>query len=301
MGEEPMQVLRTPDDRFADLPDYPFQPRYDTVGDGLRLHYLDEGPADAPAVLMMHGQPSWSYLYRRMIGPVVAAGYRVLAPDLIGFGRSDKPGARAAYSYENHVAWMLEWLDRRALSNVVLFCQDWGGLIGLRLVAARPDLFAGVVAGNTGLPEGHGMSDAFAAWLHFSQTAPELPIGGVLQGGSGRTLTDAEVAAYDAPFPDETYKAGARAFPRLVPLTPEHASVAENKAAWTVLETFDKPFVTCFSDADPITKGGERVFQSRIPGAQGQPHRTIAGGGHFLQEDAPDELAAMIVELRGRV
>ena len=296
-----MQVLRTPDDRFADLPDYPFQPRYDTVGDGLRLHYLDEGPADAPAVLMMHGQPSWSYLYRRMIGPVVAAGYRVLAPDLIGFGRSDKPGARAAYSYENHVAWMLEWLDRRALSNVVLFCQDWGGLIGLRLVAARPDLFAGVVAGNTGLPEGHGMSDAFAAWLHFSQTAPELPIGGVLQGGSGRTLTDAEVAAYDAPFPDETYKAGARAFPRLVPLTPEHASVAENKAAWTVLETFDKPFVTCFSDADPITKGGERVFQSRIPGAQGQPHRTIAGGGHFLQEDAPDELAAMIVELRGRV
>jgi haloalkane dehalogenase len=296
-----MKVLRTPDERFADLPDYPFQPRYDTVGEGLRLHYLDEGPADAPAVLMMHGQPSWSYLYRHMLPPVVAAGYRVLAPDLIGFGRSDKPADQAAFTYETHVDWMLEWLDRRALSNLVLFCQDWGGLIGLRLVAARPETFAGVVAGNTGLPEGHGMSDAFAGWLHFSQTAPELPIGGVLQMGSGRQLTDAEVAAYDAPFPDETYKAAARAFPRLVPLTQEHASVAENKTAWATLGHFGKPFVTCFSNADPITSGGERVFQSRIPGCNGQPHRTIAGGGHFLQEDAPDELAAIILELRRRV
>jgi haloalkane dehalogenase len=296
-----MQVLRTPDDRFADLPDYPFEPRYDEVGGTLRLHYLDEGPADAPPVLMMHGQPSWSYLYRRMIPPVVAAGYRVLAPDLIGFGRSDKPGLQSAYSYESHVAWMLEWLDRRTLKDAVLFCQDWGGLIGLRLVAARPDLFAGVVAGNTGLPEGHGMSDAFQRWLDFSQSAPELPIGGVLQMGSGRELSDAEVAAYDAPFPDETYKAAARAFPRLVPLTPEHASVAENKAAWEMLGRFDKPFVTCFSDADPITAGGERVFQTRIPGCAGQPHRTITGGGHFLQEDAPDELAAIVVELRARV
>ncbi|PAX07760.1 haloalkane dehalogenase [Sphingomonas lenta] len=296
-----MSVLRTPDERFASLPDYPFQPNYDTVGEGLRVHYLDEGPLGAPAVLMMHGQPSWSYLYRRMIPPVVSAGYRVLAPDLVGFGRSDKPADQSAYTYENHVAWMLEWLDRRELSNVVLFCQDWGGLIGLRLVAARPDLFAGVVAGNTGLPEGRGMSPAFQSWLDFSQNVPELPVGGVLQMGSGRTLTDAEVAAYDAPFPDETYKAGARAFPRLVPLTPEHASVAENKAAWAVLERFDKPFVTCFSDADPITAGGERVFQGRVPGAQGQPHRTIKGGGHFLQEDAPEELAAIVVELRGRV
>lgn len=296
-----MHVLRTPDERFATLPDYPFQPNYDTVGEALRVHYLDEGPLGAPAVLMMHGQPSWSYLYRRMIPPVVSAGYRVLAPDLVGFGRSDKPAEQSAYTYENHVAWMLEWLDRRDLSNVVLFCQDWGGLIGLRLVAARPDLFAGVVAGNTGLPEGRGMSPAFQQWLDFSQNVPELPVGGVLQMGSGRTLTDAEVAAYDAPFPDETYKAGARAFPRLVPLTPEHASVAENKAAWAVLERFDKPFVTCFSDADPITSGGERVFQDRVPGARGQPHRTIAGGGHFLQEDAPEELAAIVVDLRGRV
>lgn len=296
-----MHVLRTPDDRFTGLPDYPFQPRYDTVGDGLRVHYLDEGPRDGKPVLMIHGQPSWSYLYRRMIPTVVAAGHRVLAPDLIGFGRSDKPAERDYYTYERHVAWMLEWLDARALSGVVLFCQDWGGLIGLRLVAARPDLFAGVVAGNTGLPEGRGMSPAFQQWLDFSQSVPELPIGGVLQMGSGRTLTDAEVAAYDAPFPDESYKAGARAFPLLVPLTPEHASVAENKAAWSVLEQWNKPFVNCFSDADPITAGGERVFQERVPGAKDQPHRTIRGGGHFLQEDAPDELTAMVVELRGRV
>jgi haloalkane dehalogenase len=296
-----MTVLRTPDDRFADLPEYPFQPQYYEVGESLRLHYLDEGSPDAPVVLMMHGQPSWSYLYRRMIPPVVAAGCRVLAPDLIGFGRSDKPAEQDAYTYENHVAWMLEWLDTRALSNVLLFCQDWGGLIGLRLVAARPDLFAGVIAGNTGLPEGHGMSDAVASWIQFSQAVPELPIGGILQGASGRALTDAEVAAYDAPFPDETFKAGARRFPLLIPLTPDHASVAENKAAWRVLEGWTKPFVTCFSDADPITAGGERVFQARVPGCAGQPHRTIAGGGHFLQEDAPDELAAMIVELRGRV
>lgn len=297
-----MRVLRTPDERFAGLPDYPFQPRYDSIADGsLRVHYLDEGPPDAPAVLMMHGQPSWSYLYRRMIPPVAGAGFRVLAPDLPGFGRSDKPADQDAYTYENHVAWMLEWLDRRALGDVVLFCQDWGGLIGLRLVAARPELFAGVVAGNTGLPEGRGMSPTFATWLQFSQTVPELPVGGVLQGGTARTLSDAEVAAYDAPFPDESYKAGARAFPRLVPLTPEHASVAENKAAWEVLERFDRPFVTCFSDGDPITAGGERVFRERVPGARGQPHRTIRGGGHFLQEDAPEELAQAVLELRRRV
>ena len=290
-----MPVLRTPDERFAALPDYPFAPRYDTLGNDLRVHFLDEGPRDGPVVLMMHGQPSWSYLYRGMIPPIVAAGCRVLAPDLIGFGRSDKPAEQDAYSYENHVAWMLEWLDRRSLANAVLFCQDWGGLIGLRLVAARADLFAGVVAGNTGLPEGRGMSPAFKAWLDFSQTVPELPIGAILQGASARALSDAEVAAYDAPFPDERFKAGARAFPRLVPLTPDHASVPGNKAAWQVLKRFNKPFVTCFSDADPIAAGGERVFHDRVPGTQGQPHRTIRGGGHFLQEDAPDELAAIVL------
>lgn len=296
-----MDVLRTPDERFADLPGYSFQPHYDTVGAGLRLHYVDEGPPGGEPVLMMHGQPSWSYLYRRMIPPVEAAGYRVLAPDLIGFGRSDKPTEQAAYTYEGHVAWMLEWLERWIRRPAVLFCQNWGGLIGLRLVAARPELFAGVVAGNTGLPEGRGMSPAFQRWLEFSQSEPMLPVAGVLQMGSGRTLSGAEIAAYDAPFPDESYKAGARAFPRLVPLSPEHASVAENKAAWAELERWTKPFVTCFSDADPITAGGERVFQERVPGAKGQPHRTITGGGHFLQEDKPGELAEVVLELRARV
>lgn len=296
-----MRILRTPDERFLDLPGFPFPPHYAELSDGLRLHYVDEGPRQGKPVVMMHGQPSWSYLYRHMIGPVVAAGHRVLAPDLIGFGRSDKPAEQTDYSYERHVAWMLELFDTTGLEDVVLFCQDWGGLIGLRLVAARPDRFAAVIAGNTGLPEGRGMSPAFQAWLDFSQSVPELPIGSILNGGSGRTLSAAEIAAYDAPFPDETYKAGARVFPRLVPLTPQHASVEENRAAWAVLEQWTKPFVTAFSDADPVTAGGERVFHARVPGCRDQPHRTIAGGGHFLQEDAPDELAQMILHLRLRV
>lgn len=296
-----MRLLRTPDSRFAGLPDYSFKPHFAELSSGLRMHYLDEGPRDTKTVLMMHGQPSWSYLYRHMIGPVVAAGYRVLAPDLIGFGRSDKPAEQTDYSYERHVEWMLEWFDLKGIDDVVLFCQDWGGLIGLRLVAARPHRFAGVIAGNTGLPEGRGMSPAFQAWLDFSQTVAELPIGAILNGGSGRTLTPAEIVAYDAPFPDESYKAGARVFPRLVPLTPEHPSVAENRAAWAVLEQWTQPFVTAFSDADPVTARGERVFHARVPGCNGQPHRTIKSGGHFLQEDAPRELADMILDLRQRV
>jgi len=300
-----MQIIAHDPARFADLPGYPFAENWLTIdlGEGLsaRMHYLDEGPKDAPPLLLFHGEPSWSYLYRKMIPLLVDAGFRCLAPDLIGFGKSDKPDDQAFYTYARHVAWLKQWRNAVVPQVAGLFCQDWGGLIGLRLVAARPDLFAGVVAGNTGLPEGRGMSPAFQSWLDFSQNVPELPVGGMLRMGSGRTLSDTEVAAYDAPFPDESYKAGARAFPRLVPLTPEHASVAENKAAWEVLERFDRPFVTCFSDADPITAGGERVFQERVPGAKGQPHRTIRGGGHFLQEDAPDELAEAVVELRGRV
>lgn len=292
-----MEVRRTPDDRFVDLPDYPFAPHYDTLGGDVRIHWVDEGPAAGPVVLLMHGQPSWSYLYRHMIPPLVAQGCRVLAPDLIGFGRSDKPANPADHSYERQVAWMLAWFDACGLRDVTLFCQDWGGLIGLRLVAARPASFAGVVVANTGLPEGHGMSEAFAHWLDFSQTVPVLPVGGVIQAATTRTLSDAEVAAYDAPFPDESYKAGPRRFPVLVPLTPEHASVAENRAAWAVLEAFDRPFVTAFSDADPITAGGEAVFQRRVPGVAGQPHAIIAGAGHFLQEDAPDALVAIIMDL----
>ena len=293
-----MQVLRTPDDCFSGLADYPFAPRYtqiaDADGTALRLHYVDEGPRDAAPVLLMHGEPSWSYLYRKFVPPLVAHGHRVVAPDLIGFGKSDKPGARADYSYEGHVAWMSAWLLTLDLHDITLFCQDWGGLIGLRLVAAFPDRFARLVIGNTGLPTGTGMSDGFTAWLNFSQNVETFPTGFIVNGGTVRDLGAAEIAAYDAPYPDESYKEGARQFPTLVPVTPEHASVAENIAAWKVLSSFEKPVVTCFSDSDAVTKGGERLIIERIPGAKGQPHRIVEAAGHFLQEDKPDELVALI-------
>jgi haloalkane dehalogenase len=293
-----MRVLRTPDDRFADLSDYPFEPHYLTVTDAdgteLRIHYLDEGPRDAAPVLLMHGEPSWSYLYRKFVGNLVARGHRVVAPDLIGFGKSDKPAAREDYTYERHVAWMSDWLTALDLTDITLFCQDWGGLIGLRLVAAFPDRFARLVVSNTGLPVGTGSSAGFDAWLAFSQNVPLFPTGAIVNGGTTRDLSAAEIAAYDAPFPDESYKEGARQFPKLVPITPDHPSVAENRAAWAVLETFDRPVLTAFGDKDAVTSGGEKAFIDRIPGARGQPHRIIAGGGHFIQEDAPEELCDLI-------
>ena len=292
-----MKVLRTPDDRFADLTDWPYSPRYETVtgadGASLRIHYIDEGPREAPVVLLMHGEPSWAYLYRKMIAGLVAQGRRVIAPDLIGFGRSDKPDQPTDYTYERHVDWMSRWLLQAGLTDITLFCQDWGGLIGLRLVAAHPELFAGVVAANTGLPAGSGLAEGFLPWLHFSQSVATLPIGFILNGGCQRDLSRGELAAYEAPFPDETYKAGARQFPTLVPITPEHASVAENLAAWKALERFEKPFVTAFSDGDAVTRGIDLEFQARVPGAAGQPHVTL-GGGHFLQEDSPDEIVRTI-------
>ena len=296
-GVDAMQVLRTADDRFTNLPDWPYAPHYrdvlDADGTTLRIAYVDEGPRDGPTVLLMHGEPSWSYLYRKVIGALAAKGCRVVAPDLIGFGRSDKPALRTNYTYERHVDWMSQWLTGLDLRDITLFCQDWGGLIGLRLVAAFPERFAGLVIANTGLPVGSGMTPGFKAWLDISQNVPQMPIGAFVSGGSGRDLSLAEIAAYDAPFPDETYKEGARQFPMLVPVTPEHASVAENLAAWKVLEAFNKPVITAFSDGDAITRGGEATFQSRIPGAKGQPHVTLKGG-HVLQEDCPDDIVAVI-------
>jgi haloalkane dehalogenase len=293
-----MQVLRTPEERFAGLADYPFAPHYLTVTDDdgtpLRIHYIDEGPRDAPPVLLMHGEPSWSYLYRKFVPALVAMGYRAIAPDLIGFGKSDKPAARADYSYERHVAWMSDWLTALDADGITLFCQDWGGLIGLRLVAAFPDRFARLVIANTGLPVGTGSSDGFNAWLAFSQNVPQFPVGFIVNGGTTRELSAAEIAAYDAPFPDESFKEGARQFPTLVPITPDHASVAENRAAWAVLETFDKPVLTAFGDNDAVTRGGEKAFIDRVPGARGQPHSIIKDAGHFLQEDKPEELCALI-------
>jgi len=293
-----MRILRTPDTRFEGLTDYPYAAHYVEIDSGegtkLRLHHVDEGPRDAPPVLMMHGEPTWSFLYRHMIAGLVARGHRAVAPDLVGFGRSDKPAEQEDYTYERHVRWMLAWLQATALSRITLFCQDWGGLIGLRLVAARPDLFDRVIVANTGLPVGTGWTEGFKAWLDFSQSVPEFPTSFIVNAGSVRELSEDERAAYDAPFPDESYKAGARRFPALVPITPEHASVAENKAAWEVLARFDKPFLTAFSDKDAVTQGGDRIFQERVPGAKGRNHMTTENAGHFLQEDAPGFLVGLI-------
>jgi haloalkane dehalogenase len=293
-----MDILRTPENRFENLPDYDFAPRYAMVGSELRLHYVDEGPRGGRVIIMMHGEPSWSYLYRHMIPPIVNAGYRVLAPDLIGFGKSDKPTQMNDHSYAAHVSWMTEWFDSLGLSDAVLFCQDWGGLIGLRLVAERPDNFAAVIAGNTGLPTGQGTpSEAFLNWQKFAASVPEFPTGKILQGATVRTLSDAEIAAYDAPFPDESYKAGARVMPSLVPTSEDQAGAAENREAWKVLSEWTKPFVTCFSEQDPVSRGGEIPFLKRVPSLKGQTNRQFKGGGHFFQEDTPDELAGLIIEV----
>jgi len=300
-----MKTLRTPDDRFADLPGYPFAPHYVEVPDGdtdepatLRVHYLDEGPRDAAPILLMHGEPSWSYLYRKMIPILVEAGHRVIAPDLVGFGRSDKPSEKSDYTYARHVAWMQALLiDHLDLTNATFFGQDWGGLVGLRVVTADPDRFARIVVGNTGLPTGDGpMSDAFMAWQKFSQETPVFDIGFLLNSATVTELTDAEIAAYNAPFPDDSYKAGARIFPSLVPTRPDDPAAADNRAAWKVLEAWDKPLITCFSDSDPVTAGGERVFQQRVPGAAGQPHVTIERAAHFFQEDGAVQLAQVLID-----
>jgi haloalkane dehalogenase len=290
-----MQSLRTPDGRFANLPDYPFEAHYLEVPPGLRMHYVDEGPREATPVLMLHGEPTWSYLYRHMIPPVAAAGLRVLAPDLVGFGKSDKPVRKADYSYAAHVAWVRSWMEQLDLRDVTLVCQDWGSLIGLRLAAECPDRFARILLGNGGLPEGTGMPMAFRIWRAFSRWSPWFPIGGIVQQGSRRTLTAAEVAAYDAPFPAARYKAGARIFPSLVPVEPGDPACEANRRAWAVLERWEKPFITCFSNGDPITRGLDREFLQRVPGTRGQPH-TALRGGHFLQEDDPQRFAELIVQ-----
>ncbi len=294
-----MKVLRTPDERFENLPGYDFAPHYLHVPDGeggeLRMHYLDEGPEGADPVLLMHGEPSWSYLYRKMIPPLVRAGHRVIALDLIGFGRSDKPSERSDYSYARHVAWVESAFDQLNLKNTTLVCQDWGGLIGLRLLASRPDCFARAVAANTMLPTGeHEPGEAFLAWQKFSQEVPEFPVGKIIAGAVTCELPPEVIAAYDAPFPDESFKAGARQFPVLVPTSRDDPASADNIAAWEVLKQWDKPFLTAFSDSDPVTGGGEKVFQKLVPGTQGQPHTTIKNGGHFLQEDQGEALAQVV-------
>lgn len=297
-----MHVLRTPDHRFDGLPGFPFAPHYAEVDDGeggtLRVHYLDEGPAGADPVLLMHGEPSWCYLYRTMLPVLVAAGHRVVCPDLVGFGRSDKPSQQGDYTYARHVAWMSQLLfDRLDLRRATFFGQDWGGLIGLRLVAAQPERFDRVVVANTGLPVGDGkVSEAFLAWQKYSQESPSFHVGRIVSGGCASRLDPDVAAAYDAPFPDESFLAGPRILPSLVPTTPDDPEAPANRAAWDALRRFDRPWLCAFSDRDAVTRGGDAPFIREVPGAAGQPHTTIEGGGHFLQEDRGPELAQVIAD-----
>ncbi len=298
-----MDTLRTPDDRFEDLPGYTFTPRYsevpDTEGGSLRIHHVDEGSSDT-VVLCMHGEPTWSFLYRKMIPRFVDAGLRAVAPDLAGFGKSDKPTELHDYSYQRHVDWMTSWLEAIDLNRITLVCQDWGGLIGLRLAAENPERFDRIVVANTGLPTGREQpSKAFLEWRKYSQESPKFDVGRLI-GQSCGGLSEEVTRAYDAPFPDDRYKAGARQFPSLVPISEDDPAAEANRRAWAVFAQWTKPVLTAFSDNDPITAGGERPFQTLIPGAQGQPHATIAGAPHFLQEVRGEELADVVIDFIGR-
>jgi len=329
-----MEILRAFDQRFENLPDWPFAPHYARVPDGeggsLRMHTVDEGARGAAPILCLHGQPTWSYLYRKMIPPFVAAGHRVIAPDLIGFGRSDQPTRVTDYTYARHVAWLRAFVEALDLRAITLICQDWGGLVGLRVVAEMPERFARVVASNTGLPDARGIPEAAAApmralyrrlpvpqsmlevaqgfasaapggpppFMHWQKHCAESPAftpGNVLRAMCPK-LSPAEAAAYDAPFPDERHVAGARRFPTLVPILPDDPAIPDNRRAWAALGQFTKPFLTAFTDNDPVTKGLDARFRDEIPGAQGQPHTTIRGAGHFVQEDAGEELARIALD-----
>jgi haloalkane dehalogenase len=291
-----IDYLRTPDERFAGLDDFAFEPSYADV-DGLRMAYVDAGPSDGPAVLLLHGEPTWGYLYRRMIPPLIAAGYRCVAPDLIGFGRSDKPTKRSAYTYASHVRWVTTLLDSLRVTFRSVFAQDWGGLIGLRVIADHPERFETVAIGNTGLPVGETLGEGFDRWLEMSQSMEVMDCGLLLQFATqARELTDMEMDAYRAPFPDETYMAGAREFPCLVPITPDHGGVDENRAAWTELERWEKPFLTLWCPGDPVLGHLDREFIDPVPCAAGQPHQRFSPGGHFIQDDRGDDVAAAMID-----
>ena len=291
-----MPVFRTPDERFAGLPDFPFAPRYTEV-QGLRMHHVEAGPFGADPVLMLHGEPTWSFLYRKMIPVLAAAGHRAIAPDLVGFGRSDKPTSTADYTYARHVSWVAEWIERNELRRITLVGQDWGSLIGLRLAGEHPDWFDRVVIANGFLPTGEGRLPAvFKVWQAFARWSPVFPISLIVRAGCAQGLAPEVRAAYGAPFPTRASRAGARAFPRIMPTAAEDPEAAANRAAWTALESFRKPFLTAFATGDPIFRGLDRVLQQRIPGAAGQPHTRIRGAGHFIQEDRGEELARVIAD-----
>jgi haloalkane dehalogenase len=289
-----VKALRTPDARFQNLPGYPFAPHYAEVGEALRVHYVDEGPRDGTPVVMMHGEPSWSYLYRKMIPIFAAAGLRALAPDLVGFGRSDKPTDPADYTYLRHVTWMTEWLRSLDVRGATLVCQDWGSLIGLRMAAENQDRFARIVVANGFLPTARqGVPAAFRVWRAFAAYSPIFPIGRIVATGCVSGLPREVVAAYDAPFPTRAYKAGARIFPSLVPTSESDPAIPANRAAWDVLGRWDKPFLTLFGKNDPILGRADAPLQAHVPGAKGQPHERF-WGGHFVQEDRGEYLAEQI-------
>lgn len=288
-------VLRTPEACFDNLPDFSFRPHYVDL-DGLRVHYLDEGPQSADPILLMHGEPSWCFLYRKMIPVLVAAGHRAVAPDLIGFGRSDKLVRRKDYSYQFHVDVMNGFVRALGLERVTLFGQDWGGLIGLRVLADQPTRFVRLVVANTGLPTGDfKTTEAFMRWREYSQTVENFHAGGIVKGACVNPLAPEVIAAYDAPFPQDGYKEGARAFPMLVPITPDDPASVANRKAWETLRQWPGKVLTLFSDKDPVTAGGFRPFQQLLLGAKDQPHETIENAGHFLQEDQGEAIASKIV------
>ena len=294
-----MTVLRTPDSCFESIPDFPFQPNYLELADAnfgpIRMHYLDEGPADGQVILCLHGEPTWSFLYRKMIPVFSAAGFRTVAPDLIGFGRSDKLSDREDYTYRRHVGWMASLLDAINLSGITLVGQDWGGLIGLRLLAENPDRFARFTLSNTGLPTGdHPVNEAFHRWRRFSQEDAEFDTGFIVNLFGHGDLSEAEIQAYRAPFPGDEFKAGARQFPMLVPTEPDDPASEDNRRAWKQLMQWEKPALMCFSDADPIMAGGDKPFLKLVPGTHDQPHVTLKGR-HLIQEEDGENWARAIV------
>ena len=290
------EIVSTPEGRFENLPDYNFSGNYLEVEEGLKLHYLDEGNKENPTILLLHGEPSWSFLYRKMIPILSENNFRVIAPDLIGFGKSDKLVDKSSYTYQKHIDWLTVFIMKLDLHDIILFCQDWGGLTGLRLVTEMENRFSMVVASNTTLPTGNfPMPESFLKWQEYSQNSPGFDIGKVINKGTVKPLSEEIIAAYNAPFPSEDYKAGARIFPTLVPVKFDDPESAKNRKAWEILARWDKPFLTIFGDEDSIMKGAEKVFQKVIPGAQNQNH-SILNAGHFIQEEKGEELAELIIE-----
>ena len=294
-----MSILRTPESRFENLKDFNFEPNYLELGhksESMRMHYLDENKDSNDVVLLLHGEPTWCYLYRHIIPILTKAGKRVIAPDLIGFGKSDKLTTKEDYTYANHIMWVSQLFDHLQLDNVVLFAQDWGGLIGLRILAENPEKFSGLVVSNSGLPVGSGASEGFRQWLNYSQTVEDFNAGKIVYQGSLKALDNYEIDAYNAPFPDDSFKVAARVFPTIVPITKEHAEVEENIKAWEVLKKFDRPTVAIFGEHDASFKGGDKYIIEKIAGAKGMNHQRI-NAGHFSQENQPELIADTILSV----